>query len=91
MVIRGHGAKMNRLWVSAIRALMTENTIQAAAARVGISRNTLAAWMRDDDFRSAYKEVQKHQQAALMKRLAEEIPVDSWRPAALPDARFRAC
>jgi transposase-like protein len=75
MVIRGHGAKMNRLWLPAIRALLTEDTVQAAATRIGVSRNTLSAWMKDKDFASAFEECQKHQQAAMLKRLADENPI----------------
>ena len=46
---RGHGAKSQEVRERAIVALLSENTIGAAAERCGLNEKTLRVWMADDD------------------------------------------
>jgi hypothetical protein len=52
---RTHEGKA-RLREAAITALLTTNSIQAAAKKAGVSRRTLLRWMKDPDFRKEYAE-----------------------------------
>lgn len=50
----GHfGTKLNPAQRKAIAALVTEGTITAAAAAVGVSRRTVHRWLQNPDFRAA--------------------------------------
>jgi hypothetical protein len=49
-----HGAKLSRKQEQAIAALLTEPTIAAAAAQVGVASCTLLRWMERRPFRAAY-------------------------------------
>jgi hypothetical protein len=51
----GHGEKQERLLELAIAALLTESTVEAAAAKAGVSYATLKGWLRRDEaFREEY-------------------------------------
>lgn len=43
----------------AIAALLTERTVQGAAARAGVGERTLRRWLDDAAFRAAYTEVSR--------------------------------
>src|ERR1700736_2279121 len=51
----GHGEKLSRKRESAIAALLTEPTIERAAARAEISTRTLKNWLALPDFQKAYQ------------------------------------
>jgi hypothetical protein len=44
----GHGEKLSRVQEQAIGALLTEKTLDAAAARAGVSTSSLKRWMREE-------------------------------------------
>jgi hypothetical protein len=46
---RGHGAKTAAVRERAVVALLSENTISAAADRCGLDEKTLRRWMANDD------------------------------------------
>jgi hypothetical protein len=50
----GHGEKLGRKREEAIAALLTEPTIEAAAAKVEIGYRTLRNWLREPEFAKAY-------------------------------------
>jgi hypothetical protein len=51
----GHGEKKERLTEQAVAALLTQPTIVAAAAAVGIDEATLRGWLKDAAFVAAYR------------------------------------
>lgn len=55
----GHGQKLTRKSEQALVALLAEPTLPAAAARVGVSEATIARWLRNPQFRAAYREARR--------------------------------
>jgi hypothetical protein len=51
----GHGQKWSRKQEQAVAALLTEATVQQAAAKAGVSHSTLKRWLSEPDFRAAYR------------------------------------
>ena len=56
----GHGAKPVHLREQAILALLSEPTIVAAAARVGMGESTLRRWLAEDAAFQAEFEMARH-------------------------------
>lgn len=52
---RGHGERLSRKQEQAIAALLTQPTLQAAAASVGVNPMTLTRWHRLPVFKDAYR------------------------------------
>jgi hypothetical protein len=52
----GHGEKFGRKLEKAIAALLSETTVEAAAAKVAVAYSTLRGWMRDPEFQEAYRQ-----------------------------------
>jgi hypothetical protein len=52
------GSKRNR-WESAVAALLTEPSVEAAAAAAGISYRTLKAWLTLPEFRRLYQDARR--------------------------------
>src|SRR5262245_39037965 len=52
----GHGEKLSRQQEAAIAALLTEPTLAATAAAIGIGEATLRRWLRLPAFRTAYRQ-----------------------------------
>ena len=50
LVGNGHGAKIGNKMQPAIAAILTKDSVAAAARAVGIHENTLARWMKDPHF-----------------------------------------
>jgi hypothetical protein len=55
----GHGEKKGRKAELAIAALLAEPTVEAAAARAGVSVHTLKNWLADPAFRAAYRRARR--------------------------------
>lgn len=53
--MKGHGTKLTRKQEQAIAALLTCQTIAAAANTAGIGEATLFRWLQLDDFQKAYR------------------------------------
>lgn len=51
----GHGEKLTPKQEEAIMALLSEATIGAAAAKVGVSEVTLGRWLKLSEFAAEYK------------------------------------
>jgi hypothetical protein len=89
----------------AIAALLTESTIEQAAAKVGISARTLKAWLAEAGFQADYRLARRRgldkavrllqraaeaATAALIKQLTADQPADVIRAAtAILDRAFR--
>ena len=57
---KGHGAKTDAVREAAILALLTEKSIQLAAARCGVNERTLRRWLAEDDaFTAEYDAARK--------------------------------
>lgn len=55
----------------ALAALLTEPTIGAAAAKVGIGESTLHSWLRDEPFDEAYRLARKQAVGQAVARLQQ--------------------
>jgi hypothetical protein len=55
MVTRGHGEKRTRRREQAVAALLSEPSIKAAAAKVGVNECTLRAWLADPEFKAEFR------------------------------------
>jgi hypothetical protein len=55
----GHGEKLSRNKEKAIAALLLKPSIPAAAKDVGIGERTLWRWLKDRNFKRAYKEARR--------------------------------
>ena len=75
----GHGEKLSRKQEQSIGALLTEPTISAAAAAVGIGEATLRRWMKLDDFISEYRAARRQvvEQATARLQQASSGAVDT--------------
>lgn len=51
----GHGEKMGLKEDEAVAALLTHDSITAAAAAAGVCEKTLRTWLKDEDFLRAYR------------------------------------
>jgi hypothetical protein len=57
--MRGHGAKFSRKKDEAIAALLVQRTTEDAARAISVSPATLARWMKEPEFDSAYREARR--------------------------------
>ena len=55
MIRGGHGEKRHRRQEAAIAALLTEPTVERAAARAGVGYRTLKAWLHEPTFQRAFR------------------------------------
>jgi hypothetical protein len=55
----GHGEKFERKLELAVAALLSEPTVEAAAAKVGVGYATLKSWLKDPEFAAAYAEARR--------------------------------
>src|SRR5262245_25809567 len=55
----GHGQKLSRKQEQAVAALLSEATLQAAAARAGVSASTVKRWLKEPEFRAAYRQARR--------------------------------
>ena len=55
----GHGEKLSRNKEKAIAALLLKPSIPAAAKDVGVGERTLWRWLKDKNFKKAYKEARR--------------------------------
>jgi hypothetical protein len=54
--MKGHGEKLSRNQEKAIAALISHNSIPAAAESIGIGEVTLWRWLKVEHFKAAYRE-----------------------------------
>jgi hypothetical protein len=57
--MNGHGEKLSRKQEALISALLSEDTIDAAAKTVGIGVMTAHRWLKNPDFRALYREARR--------------------------------
>jgi hypothetical protein len=55
LVHPGHGEKLTRKQEQAIAALLSEVTIERAAAKIGVACRTLKNWLKRPDFAASYR------------------------------------
>jgi hypothetical protein len=65
----GHGEKRSRKQEQALAALLTEPTVEAAAASGGVGLNTLRRWLAEPEFRSAYRAARRQLVEGVVARL----------------------
>jgi transposase-like protein len=92
-VISGHGAKFRPKMDQAIIALMSKDSIGAAAQSIGIHANTLLRWMKELEFSKSYEQARLAAFSQSIARLQNatgsavetllEIMRDKKQPAAL--------
>jgi len=70
----GHGEKLTRKQDQAIGALLTEQTIAAAAEKVGVGEATLRRWLKLPEFLAAYREARRE----VMEKTMAQIQQASW-------------
>lgn len=91
--MRGHGAKFGRKKEEAIAALLSHRSIEDAARAIGINPNTLLRWMKEPEFKIAYREARRAAFGQSVVRLQQaasaavttllKIAVDANAPAAV--------
>ena len=57
--MRAHGEKLSRKQEQTIAALLTCDSITAAAASCGVAVATLHRWLKDEGFQTAYREARR--------------------------------
>ena len=55
----GHGAKFGQKMEQAIAALLSHRSIEEAARIVGVGPNTLQRWMKEPEFRDAFRKARR--------------------------------
>lgn len=70
----GHGEKLTRKQDQAIGALLTEQTIAAAAEKVGVGEATLRRWLKLPEFLAAYREARRD----VMEKTMAQLQQASW-------------
>ena len=85
--MRAHGEKLSRKQEQTIAALLTCDSLTAAAAGCGIAEATLHRWLKDDGFQAAYREARRAvvQQAIVQVQGATGEAVETLR-AVMQDA-----
>jgi hypothetical protein len=73
--VKGHGEKLTRKQEQAIAALLTEPTLEQAAALAGVSKRTLEYWLARPDFQAAYRKAR----AAVLERTVGRLVSGSGR------------
>ena len=69
----GHGEKRSRREEVAIAALLSESTLEKAAAKAKVSERTLRSWLKRPDFLAAWREARRavlEDAVAVMQKLA---------------------
>jgi hypothetical protein len=65
----GHGEKLTRKQEQAIAALLSEPTVEEAAAEAGVGYATLRRWLKDSEFISAYRQARREVVESAMDRI----------------------
>jgi hypothetical protein len=69
--MKGHGDKLGRKKEQAIAALLSEATVEAAAAKVGVSHSTLKKWLTDSNFQRYYRRARREVVEGAIVRLQQ--------------------
>jgi hypothetical protein len=69
--MKGHGSKFGQKMEEAVAALLTQRNLDEAAKAVGISTNTLLAWMKQPEFQAAYREAKRAAFSQAIARLQQ--------------------
>ena len=72
--MRGHGEKLTRKQEDAIAALLSEQTVGAAAEKAGISEASLWRWLKDAGFVLAYRGARRQ----VVEKAIAQIQQSSW-------------
>jgi hypothetical protein len=73
----GHGEKLTRKQDQAIGALLTEQTITAAAEQAGVGEATLRRWLKLPEFIAAYREARRES----MEKATAQLQASGWAAA----------
>jgi len=69
---KGHGARFDRKMDEAIVALLTHQTVEAAARAIGVVPTTLMRWMKDPEFDAGYRAARRAAVGQSGARLQQE-------------------
>ena len=72
--MKGHGEKFTRKQEEALAALLSEQTIAAAAEKASISEVTLWRWLKREDFLAAYRAARRQ----VYEKAIAQIQQSSW-------------
>jgi phage terminase small subunit len=72
--MKGHGEKLSRKREQAIAALLSEATVASAAERAGISEVTLWRWLKQPEFKAAYREARRQ----VVEKAVAQLQQSSW-------------
>jgi hypothetical protein len=72
--MKGSGEKLTRKQERAISALLSEATMSSAAEKVGVSEVTLWRWLREEDFKLAYREARRQ----MVEKATAQLQQSSW-------------
>jgi hypothetical protein len=72
--MKGHGEKLSRKQELAIAALLSEPTVSAAAAKVGVGEVTLWRWQSDPSFKKAFRAARRE----AMEKATAFLQQSSW-------------
>ncbi len=67
----GHGAKFGRKKEDAIAALLTQRNVEEAARAAGIGTQTLYRWMKEPEFKAAWREARRSAFGQSISRLQQ--------------------
>jgi hypothetical protein len=70
----GHGEKLSRKREQAIAALLSEATVASAAERAGIGEVTLWRWLKQPEFKAAYREARRQ----VVEKAVAQLQQSSW-------------
>src|SRR5262245_58732748 len=65
----GHGQKLNRKREQAIAALLSEATVEQAAAKAGVGYATLRRWLQEPGFVGAYRHARRRRVEGAVGRI----------------------
>ena len=72
--MKGHGEKFTRKQEEALAALLSEQTIAAAAEKAGIGEVTLWRWLKREDFIAAFRAARRQ----VMEKSMAQLQQSSW-------------
>ncbi len=67
----GHGEKLSRRQEQAIGALLSEPTVEQAAAKAGVGYATLRRWLKRPEFQAAFRAARRQVVEAAIGQLAK--------------------
>ncbi len=74
----GSSEKLTRKQEQAVAALLSETTVAAAAERPGVNEATLYRWLKQDDFKAAFRAARRE----VVEKAIAQLQQSSWAASA---------